>query len=81
MPMHRLVVAVVLVALAAQALLFRYALQPASIGELPAAFILDRWTGEVVFLAGRNKYHMMWNDQLPRSGASHGMKLIEPQTQ
>jgi len=75
----RLAAALVLVALATQALLFRYAIQPASIGELPAAFVLDRWTGETVFIAGRNKYHMMWNDQLPPSGASHGMKLLEPQ--
>ncbi len=60
------------------AVLFRYTITPLAAGELPSAFVLDRWTGEIYFIAGRNKYHMSWNDTLPTSNASHGMKLIDP---
>lgn len=71
-------IAVASVAVAVLAVLFRYAVTPLVAGELPAAFVLDRWTGETYFLAGRNKYHMSWNDSLPTSNAAHGMKLVDP---
>jgi len=64
--------------LATLAVLLRYTITPLVAGELPAAFVLDRWTGETYFIAGRNKYHMSWNDNLPTSNTSHGMKLADP---
>lgn len=67
-------IAVASVAVAVLAVLFRYAVTPLVAGELPAAFVLDRWTGETYLLAGRNKYHMSWNDSLPTSNAAHEMK-------
>lgn len=66
------------VVVAVLAVLFRYEVTPLVAGELPAAFVLDRWTGETYFLAGRSKYHMSWNDTLPTSNATHGMKLVDP---
>jgi hypothetical protein len=72
------VAAVAVCALAIPAVLFRYTVTPLVAGELPAAFVLDRWTGETYFIAGRNKYHMSWNDNLPTSNTLHGMKLIDP---
>lgn len=49
--MWRLIVALVLVVLAAQAVLFRYTIEVGARGDgVPVAYVLDRWTGTVHFV-------------------------------
>lgn len=51
---------IILVAVIAMLLLFQFRYEIVSTGEGIAAYRLDRWTGEIVLIVGKETLHIEW---------------------